>query len=138
MRLPFRRTLAAAAFVTITAGVHIMTASLGSGARAQDQKRGKRPEPLTAPIDAKTARASQQAWAKHLGKPDFVETNSLGMKLVFIPPGEFQMGISDEDVDKILKTDADLKREEFAESQPRHRVRITRGFYMGAHEVTQA
>ena len=33
----------------------------------------------------------QEAWAKHLGVP--VEyTNSIGMKFVLIPPGEFMMG----------------------------------------------
>jgi sulfatase modifying factor 1 len=53
-----------------------------------------------------------------------MKTNSLGMKLVFIAPGEFMMGASD--------SDKDARPDE----SPRHRVRITHPFYMGAHEVT--
>ena len=53
-------------------------------------------------------------------------TNSIGMKLVFIPPGEFMMG-SPEDEEGRLEHEG-----------PQHRVKITKGFYMGATEVTQA
>jgi serine/threonine protein kinase/formylglycine-generating enzyme required for sulfatase activity len=49
---------------------------------------GSEPPPASAPFDEKQAKAHQQAWAKHLGVP--VEmTNSIGMKLVLIPPGDF-------------------------------------------------
>src|SRR5262249_21135881 len=51
--------------------------------------------------------------------------NSIGMKLVLIPPGEFEMGSADSD---------SLARED---EKPRHRVRITKPFYLGANEVTQ-
>jgi len=52
----------------------------------------KKPPPLAiAPFNAKTARQHQERWAKHLGVP--VEfTNTLGMKFILIPPGEFTMG----------------------------------------------
>jgi formylglycine-generating enzyme required for sulfatase activity len=52
-------------------------------------------------------------------------TNTIGMKLVLIPAGEFLMGSPD--------TDNDAK----ADEKPQHRVRITRPFYLGATEVTQ-
>jgi formylglycine-generating enzyme len=51
-------------------------------------------------------------------------TNSLGMELVRIPPGEFRMGAAATD---------DLARED---EKPLHRVRITRPFFIAAHEVT--
>ncbi len=51
-------------------------------------------------------------------------TNSIGMKLVLIPSGEFAMGSPD--------TGHDAKDDE----KPQHRVRITRPFYLGATEVT--
>jgi formylglycine-generating enzyme required for sulfatase activity len=54
-----------------------------------------------------------------------VITNSIGMKLVEIPPGEFLMGSPDSD----MAAPADEK--------PQHRVRITRPFYLGVHPVTQ-
>lgn len=53
-------------------------------------------------------------------------TNSIGMKLVVIPAGEFQMGSS-----KAADEHAADNEE------PRHRVRITRPFYMAATEATQ-
>jgi formylglycine-generating enzyme required for sulfatase activity len=52
-------------------------------------------------------------------------TNSVGMKLVLIPAGEFDMGAPD--------SEKDAQDDE----KPRHRVRITRPFYLGATEVTQ-
>jgi formylglycine-generating enzyme required for sulfatase activity/serine/threonine protein kinase len=52
--------------------------------------------------------------------------NSIRMKLMLIPDGEFLMGSSDD----ALEAEDDEK--------PLHRVRITKPFYMGACEVTQA
>jgi len=52
-------------------------------------------------------------------------TNSIGMKLVLIPAGEFMMGSPEYD------KDAD------ADERPQHKVRITKPFYFGATEVTQ-
>ena len=49
-------------------------------------------------------------------------TNSLGMQFKRIPAGEFDMGSTDGDSDE----------------RPVHRVRISRDFYLGIHEVTQA
>jgi formylglycine-generating enzyme len=77
-----------------------------------------------APFDAETARGHQQAWASHLGVPVEIE-NSIGMKLVLIPPGEFMMGAPE--------TEATAREDE----KPQHRVRITRPFYLGVTEVTQ-
>jgi formylglycine-generating enzyme required for sulfatase activity len=54
-------------------------------------------------------------------KPGEVMSNGIGMRLVWIPPGEFDMGTND------------------ARSfeRPVHRVRISKGFWMGQTEVTQ-
>jgi formylglycine-generating enzyme required for sulfatase activity/outer membrane protein assembly factor BamB len=52
-------------------------------------------------------------------------TNSLGMRLVLVRPGTFLMGSPDSDPDA------------GADERPRHRVRITRPYYLGAYEVTQ-
>ena len=52
-------------------------------------------------------------------------TNSIGMKLVLIPAGEFMMGSPESEEDR----DSDEKQ---------HRVHITRPFYLGVYEVTQA
>src|SRR5262245_34280922 len=52
-------------------------------------------------------------------------TNSIGIKLVPIPAGEFLMGSPDSDPDA------------HPDEKPQHKVRITRPFHMGAYEVTQ-
>jgi formylglycine-generating enzyme required for sulfatase activity len=52
-------------------------------------------------------------------------SNSIGMKFVLIPPGEFLMGSPDSNT--AAKPD----------EKPQHRVRITRPFFLGVTEVTQ-
>lgn len=52
-------------------------------------------------------------------------TNSIGMKLVLIPAGEFMMG------------SPDSEENHNSDESPQHRVRITRPFYLGQYEVTQ-
>jgi len=71
-----------------------------------------------------------------LGTPSEI-TNSIGMKLVLIPAGEFLMGakLSTEEVYK--KYPGGPKNSSYYKAEhPRHKVRITRRFYMGVHEVT--
>jgi formylglycine-generating enzyme required for sulfatase activity len=53
-------------------------------------------------------------------------TSSLGMEFVLIPAGSFQMGAADND------------REATAAEKPRHQVTISKPFYLGKFEVTQA
>jgi formylglycine-generating enzyme len=63
--------------------------------------------------------------------------NSIGLKLVPIPAGEFMMG-SHESAEELVKTFATYKRkaEFFKDEYPQHRVRITKPFYLGKYEVT--
>ncbi|HKI21201.1 MAG TPA: protein kinase, partial [Isosphaeraceae bacterium] len=53
-------------------------------------------------------------------------TNSIGMTLKLIPAGEFLMGSPDNDSDAA------------SDQKPQHRVRISKPFYLGVCEVTQA
>jgi len=53
-----------------------------------------------------------------------VMTNSIGMKLVWIPAGEFMMG-------------SPMSEPEREPEEVQHRVRISKGFWMGVYEVTQ-
>jgi formylglycine-generating enzyme required for sulfatase activity len=52
-------------------------------------------------------------------------TNAIGMKLVLIPAGEFLMGSPADEKDR-------------SNDETQHKVRITKPFYMGTTEVTQA
>ena len=68
---------------------------------------------------------------------DVIE-NSLGMKFVRIPAGEFIMG-SDEPPELLAKAYPQYDPARFgllADEAPAHKVRITRPFYLGRHEVT--
>ncbi|MAF66867.1 MAG: hypothetical protein CMJ84_14580 [Planctomycetes bacterium] len=73
--------------------------------------------------DAAAAKKQMTPAQLALGEPI---VNSIGMKLVPIPAGEFQMGSpdSDSEADDIEK--------------PQHLVKITKPFYLAAYEVTQS
>ena len=86
---------------------------------------------------AEEARAAQEAWAKKLGV-DVVETNSLGMQMVLIPPGEFMMGTSTEEANSYIKTWPETNSLFYVDEQPKHRVSIDKPFRIAAHEVTVA
>ena len=57
-------------------------------------------------------------------KPRDQFINSIGMELVFLPPGTFWMGSPDDEADR-------------SSSEVRHEVELTRGFWLGKYEVTQ-
>src|SRR6185295_1609424 len=99
------------------------------------------PAPARAPFGAQQAKACQAAWAAHLGTTVEV-ANSLGIKLVLIPPGEFLMGSTDEQVDAALAAAAQIKADENTHKRirdterPQHRVTIDKPFRLSATEVT--
>ncbi len=62
-------------------------------------------------------------------------TNSIGMKFTLIPAGEFVMG-STETPSQLLKQFDYAKPVWLAGERPRHKVRITKPFYLGTYEVT--
>ncbi|MGO8750102.1 MAG: formylglycine-generating enzyme family protein [Thermoguttaceae bacterium] len=92
-----------------------------------------------APFDAQKAKKHQETWVKHLGMP-VEQTNSIGMKLVLIPPGEFEMGSTKEFVEDELRLhgrDRLYRNPCLPGEAPRHRVRITKPYWLGVTEVTQ-
>jgi len=52
-------------------------------------------------------------------------TNSIGMRFTWVPPGTFHMGSPGHEPERQT-------------NETRHRVTLTRGFYLGVHPVTQA
>ena len=102
----------------------------------------KEPLPAQAPFTSSQARDFQEAWAKYLGTT--VETtNTVGTKMILIPPGEFLMGSSDAQVDVIMKqaegTEAAARSSLIRSLEtPQHRAVVTRPFRLGRTEVTVA
>ncbi len=77
---------------------------------------------------------SQVQFAKSHGVAPAFE-NDVGIRLVIIPPGEFMMGgrLSPEEVGKRWGQPAKW----FKDEHPKHRVAITKPFYMSIHETTR-
>jgi serine/threonine protein kinase/formylglycine-generating enzyme required for sulfatase activity len=98
------------------------------------------PPLAVAPFDADQARAHQESWANHLGVPvEFTDTYGLNYRL--IPPGEFLMGSTADEIRDLSRALEQAKAGEFEKfvarfSGPQHRVRITQPFYCSAYEVT--
>jgi serine/threonine protein kinase/formylglycine-generating enzyme required for sulfatase activity len=96
------------------------------------------PPRAIAPFSVEQAQAHQLTWANHLGVPlEF--TNSIGMKFRLIPPGEFMMGSTPDEVTVTLKFDlgSTYSQEMVKSESPRHKTILTEPFYLGVHEVTQ-
>ncbi len=64
-------------------------------------------------------------------------TNSVGMRLVRVEPGTFTMGFTGEPIQTTIAVRPWRANGDFDE-RPAHPVRISKGFYMGAFEVTNA
>ena len=63
-------------------------------------------------------------------------SNSIGMELVLIPAGEFTMGSSETQEELAAKLPG-YETGDFPDEYPAHRVRVTKPFYLGTHEVTR-
>ena len=92
-----------------------------------------------APFTAKKAKWHQQRWADHLGIPVEFE-NSIGMRMVLIPPGEFMMGSSEKEI-VAFKSEAmsELPKwlnERLEGEMPRHVHPIGAPYYFAETELT--
>ena len=79
------------------------------------------------PMTVRQAKEIQRASANALGIPlkrTIACGDDSGIDMMWIPPGDFVMGSSE----------GEAKKDE----RPQHSVRLTHGFYMGIHPVTQA
>jgi serine/threonine protein kinase/formylglycine-generating enzyme required for sulfatase activity/tetratricopeptide (TPR) repeat protein len=125
--------------------------------RGSSEKIDQAPPPAIAPFDETAAKKHQRAWGDYLGMPVEKEVvigqdadgNDVRLSLVLVPPGEFLMGSSHAALAELVEE----ARAEFVKAHgperhfnealvtregPRRRIRITRPFYLGKYEVTQA
>lgn len=80
-----------------------------------------------------------RAWANHLGVP--VEfTDERGMRLVFVPPGEFVMGSPEDMIRQYSdpRVEPSENHRRWVTMERERPVTITRPFYLGRSEVTKA
>ncbi len=111
----------------------------------RDNTPAGQPPLAVAPFDEVEAKRHQQDWADYLGLPVEKDIDLPGgekLTMVLIPPGEFLMGSTAEEQAKFLE-EAKLANDTYAIERipsegPQHTVRITRPFYLGKYEVTQA
>ncbi|MEN9668800.1 MAG: hypothetical protein RLZZ386_707 [Planctomycetota bacterium] len=128
----------------------VMLAGLGCGdeqAQTQSSTPSQSGQPAPTPKPAPTATSSQLSWAEVLeqnpdpkvvtdadflkrikatGLPWRVTHKSAGIEMLLVPPGTFMMGASPGDT------------QASDDEKPAHEVTITKAFYLGRTEVTQA
>ena len=99
---------------------------------------GSPPKPAIAPFDAEHARVYQEEWAEYLKVPVEWE-NSIGVKFRLIPPGEFNMGSTREEIAEVRFLHPENKYWIDASNSeaPRHRVRLSHPFYLSKFELRQ-
>jgi eukaryotic-like serine/threonine-protein kinase len=96
------------------------------------------PKAAVAPFNAERAKWHQENWASYLNTPvEYV--NVIGMKFHLIPPGEFMMGCSEQELDFALKEVGSNENWQtcIKSEAPQHKVILTRPIYLGVNEVTQ-
>ncbi|MHC4169692.1 MAG: formylglycine-generating enzyme family protein [Planctomycetota bacterium] len=87
------------------------------------------------PPSAGNETTNETSSESHQPEQGKVITNSIGMKLVYIPAGSFMMGSGDS-AEQLVKEYAGVESV-YEDEFPQHVVRISNGFWMGQTEVTQ-
>jgi formylglycine-generating enzyme required for sulfatase activity/serine/threonine protein kinase len=101
------------------------------------QSSGVAPALLVAPFKEEQIGDARKTWSRY-AQIDEQTTNLAGQTMLLVPPGEFKMGSTPEQIAQISRSDAKWKKETAKSEQPLHHVRISRPFYLAAHEVTRA
>jgi formylglycine-generating enzyme required for sulfatase activity len=96
------------------------------------------PKPMVVPCSPKEVREYQRQWARYYKKKEFITFNKF-MNFAFIPPGEFEFGMDDKDIQELVKLSGGVvDAKDFEVSKPKHRVVIREPFYISVNEVNQA
>ena len=100
------------------------------------RKPGNEPARAVVPFLASKASQLQRDWAAYLKKPQAYK-NSIGMRFELIPPGEFQMGSTDAEIKELVKgIAAGREQTQVRDEAPRHKVTLSKPYYLGTYEVT--
>ncbi len=112
------------------------SAESSSSSSSASANTGDKPIVAELPLAPAVAKQQQAAWSKQLSQPVEI-TNTLGMKLILVPPGKFQMGSSARQMDDAIvhvpSSTRWLLREEAQKP-----AQVDEPFWLGASEVTVA
>ena len=137
-----------AMLVTCLATTVLLTVSVGycgkrpASVRAPARKRVKPARPTEHVSPAPEANANAVIWRTpqppmNLQAGDIWVNPKDGMEMVYVPPGEFTLGTSDQQAEKWLKEYPTFRSYWFSPEQPQCRVRLP-GYWIGRTEVTNA
>lgn len=93
------------------------------------------PPVAAAPFSNADAKQHQADWAKYLGQPVEV-TNPIGMKLILIPPGRFNMGSTQPQIEAAAAKLPSSSRSLVGSEAPQRLVSVEHPFWLAATEVT--
>ncbi|MDP6633433.1 MAG: formylglycine-generating enzyme family protein [Phycisphaerae bacterium] len=130
----FRSAAAFFLAATVSLTFHVATPTC----RGADTPPAAEAKPKVDPSTWAKVSPAQTAAARKLGVPVAFE-NSVGMRFVLIPPGEFMMGSKDSSAQ--VASNCAMPNAApgwFVDEHPRHKVTLTKAFYMSIHEVTNA
>jgi len=118
------------AFFAAAVAAFVIWAAVAGGVGAQQLSAGRRARKSVRRFTGSRPPANARAGDVWINPNDEAE-------LVFVPAGEFLMGLSSSDLQDLTRTTPGLKRENLAAAMPQHRVYL-RGYWIGKHEVTVA
>jgi sulfatase modifying factor 1 len=117
-----------------------VTPGSGMGRGAWGVPKGSAPKvELKEGFSSDDLKMASEAWADYLQVRVNERAAAAGeqpLQLRLIPPGEFQMGCAEKEIEAVLKWDPSYPREWLTDA-PAHRVRLSRPYFMGMYEVTR-
>jgi formylglycine-generating enzyme required for sulfatase activity len=85
-----------------------------------------------------TAKLTTPGQTRKSTEPEPFIARPINMKMVLIPAGTFQMGSSQEEIDRVINLKLPWPPVDIIRAEgPQHEVQISQPFYMGIHEVTR-
>lgn len=96
------------------------------------------PSVAVPPPDRNQEQLHRRKRADHREPPELI-TNSVGMKLVLISPGQFQIGSSQKEIDQVAReANGGWEVGRIPHEGPQRSVQISQPFYLGMYEVTES